>query len=151
MVKSISKHIDEVSGRLYDTPKEALESETKSKCIRDAFCFYVAPEEVGCDFMNGNYCIQRNEEFYNKMLDTLICMIEKHEPWISERFRMNGAQLSRESVGGYSFVGRLLDDNNSQLYKWWNIQCCICQKCFREYGQPYYALHCQHDDTILAR
>ena len=149
-MESVHKYRDEFTGKLYDTPADAIAAEKVSKDIIDAFSFY-NPIETECDFLNGRWCIQRTEEFYNRMIDTLIDMIERHEPWIAEQYMTKGTPLSRVLVRGYSFVGRLLDDNNSPLHKWWCIQSNICPTCFREYGQLYYALQCAHDDTIPTR
>jgi hypothetical protein len=150
MVKAVHKYENEFTGKLYDTPADAIAAEHKSKDIADAFSFY-GQIGNGCDFMNGGWCIQRTEGFYDRMIDTLIDMIEKHEPWIAEHYVANGTPLSRVLVRGYSFVGRLVDDNDSQLYKWWCVQSNMCPICFREYGQTYYALQCTHDDTIPTR
>jgi hypothetical protein len=151
MVTTMGKFKDEVSGKLFDKIEDAEASEARSTEIRDAFSFYDPIEDVKCRFANGKWCVQRTEEFYNRLLDTLVEMVEKYEPWTAKSFRESGNTLSRDVVKGYSFLGRYLDGGHSDLYHWWGIQGNICPVCFREYGQMYYALHCTHDDKIPVR
>lgn len=148
MVTMIERYKNDISGRAYDTFEKAAAFEQRSLDIQTAFSFYDPVEDPHCDFANGNWCIQRTEEFYNRLLDALVEMVEKYEPWTAKSFRESGNTLSRNVVKGYSFLGRYLDDGNSDLYHWWGIQGNICPVCFREYGQMYYASHCTHDDKI---
>jgi len=137
----ISKFKDEISGRCFDSKLEAIESEKKYKDIREAFAFYDEAETDSCAFANGEYSVQRNEEFYDKLIDGIINMVNKYEPWILKSYK-NG--ITKEYVKGYSVLGRFLDDSNSPLYKWWSIQANICTICFKEWGQLYYTNHCSH-------
>lgn len=148
MVSTILKYKDDVSGKLFDILEDAESSEFRGEHINKAFAFYTPIKDENCRFANGGLCIQRTEKFYNRLLDTLIEMINIHEHWIAEEFKKEGHQLSRDEVKGYSWVGRYLSDGNSDLYHWWQIQGNICPVCFREYGQMHYALHCKHDDSI---
>lgn len=147
-MKTIHKFKDEVSGREFDTPLEALVSEKKSRDIKKAFVFYDSIEDVDCVFANGGWCVQRTEEFYNRLVDTLIEMVLKYEPWIAEQMFIHASGMSRATISGRSIIGRYLYDGESDLYHWYCIQSNICPICFREYGQTYYASHCTHDDII---
>lgn len=151
MVTKIERFEDTVSGKTFATEEEAKISEDKSLDIQNTFKFYEPIEDDEFAFGNGGCCIQRTEEFYNHLLDALVEMIKKYEPWIAREFIKKGSPLSREVVKGYSFIGRYLDDCDSDMYHWWGIQGNICPVCFREYGQMYYALHCKHDDTIPSK
>lgn len=147
-MKAVHKYMDELSGREFDTPIKALMSEKRSKDIRDTFAFYDPVKDVGCEFANGGWCVQRTEEFYNKLVDALIEMVLKYEPWVAEQMFINASGISRATVSGQSILGRYLDDGKSDLYHWYHVQSNICPVCFKEYGQTYYALHCTHDGVI---
>ncbi len=146
MVKVIEKFRDEISGKIFDNIEDAIKSENKSVGIKEAFAFYVPIIDEDLDFANGNFCIQRKEEFYNKIIFALIDTIKKYEPYIAKEYNKIG--LTKDNIKGYSFLGRYLDNGDSQLYKWWTIQASICPVCFREYGQIAFALKCSHDNKI---
>ena len=144
----INKFKDEISGKCFNTKEEAVEAENKHRDIQDTFSFYNDPSVEGsCDFENGEYCIQRDKGFYDKLINGIIKMVNKHENWILKSYKKVGG-LSEKYVSGYTLLGRFLDDTHSPLYRWWSVQARICPTCFREYGQMYYTQRCTHDDTI---
>lgn len=143
-MKPIEKYVDEISGKEFDIKEEAISSENRAKDIKEHFAFY-GKIDNSCDFANGKYYYQRTREIYYRLIDTLIEMVKKYEPWIAKQF---GENLTREYIKGYSMIGRFLDDGNSDLYRWWGTQGNICPKCFREYGQMFWALHCNCDGTV---
>ena len=151
MVTTINKFKDEASGKLFDKEEDACASEYKYIDIRHAFNFYDEVEDCTCSFSNGAYCVQRDEDVYNRLLDTLIKCIRQYHPALAANYLKEVGTFERDDVKGHSFVGRWLSDNSDPLYKWWYVQCNICPVCFREYGQPYYALNCKHDDSIPTR
>lgn len=138
MIK-INKFKDTISGLCFDTEIEAIESEKKHKDIQDTFAFYDKTKTDSCAFVNGEHSIKRNEEFYSKLIDGIINMVNKYESWILKSYK-NG--LTKENVRGYTILGRFLGDGDSSLYEWWSIQANICPRCFREWGQLYHANHC---------
>jgi len=140
-MKSVVQFKDEITGCLYATKEEAVKAESKSRDIKDAFSFYIDAKEHPKDG-NDDVGVQRTEEFYARLVSTLIRMVEKYEPWILPSYDKVGG-LTPKYVGGHSFLGRFLDDSNSPLYYWWGKQGNICPNCFREYGQMYYALNCK--------
>ncbi len=84
-----------------------------------------------CIFANGGYSIQRTEEWFKQMekdlLETIAPLKISYEPF---------------SYGWF----RVLDDGGhwqyAATYKWQSF----CLTCFREWGQPYYANKCTHQD-----
>ncbi len=126
--------------------KELRAKDDVKKNIDKMFSFYKPIEDI--DFENGKYAIQRDNKFYFKLIDTLIEAVKKYDKWILEGKPYNG-KLLRKHVMGYSFLGRYLDDNNSPLYRWWHVQANICSICYREWGQMYFKLHCNHKPTKL--
>jgi len=127
---------------------EEYKRSEKQRKVNIDFSFYDEPNDDGCSFSNGNWCVKRNEKFHRKLVEKLIESIKKHESYIYKDYQKPGRKINYESIKGYSFIGRWLDDCNSSLYTWWSIQANFCLVCFREYGQQYYANHCQHDDSI---
>jgi len=107
-------------------------------------------EKDNYNFENGGYCFQRTKEEYNQLGDTLFSAIQQYEKWICKQYKDKGG-LKREYINGQSFVGRYLGDGDSELNTYWCILGRICPKCFREYGQAYYAINCCCDDTIPVR
>ena len=84
-----------------------------------------------CNFANGGYSIQRSEKWLNQYKKVLkkIIKITKYKPF---------------SYGWF----RTLDDGDSMFYSAALRVTNICPKCYREYGQPYYAINCTHKDKI---
>jgi len=147
MVKEVGKYKCEISGREFDDEEKAKEWEDMNRDIQDRFSFYESPSNPdNCQFENGHYCAQRDKEFLNRILDGIIAMTNKHYKWITKE--TNFGKLTRERVQGQSWLGRYLDDSGYPLYRWWGIQAQICPVCFREYGQPYYAINCTHDGYV---
>ena len=143
MVEIIQQYKDGVSGRIFENEYDSIKSELKSTDIENAFDFVqVIPGFNTTDFVNGQFCIQHDATFYHRLLDMIISMALKYHP------SLNSAQLTREYIKGHSYFGRYLSESESQLYKWFSVQMCICPVCYREYGQPYYALNCEHNDSI---
>jgi len=145
-VKETTKYVDEVSGKEFNDMQEAIKSENKNKAIEIAFKFY-GKHDNDTEFTNGGYCYKRDEAFYNKLIDTLMDTVKEHEPWIAKQYDEHGG-LKPEYVKGQTMLGRYLSDNNSSLYSWWCIQSDICTKCYRQYGQTYYAINCKCDNSI---
>lgn len=142
------KFINEYTKEALDSESACLKAERKSKGITRLFAFWnKAKSDKTCDFGNGQYCYQRTKEQYNRFVDALSLAMKKYEKWICSQYDDKGG-LKREYINGRSFVGRYLGDGNSELYKYWNILGNTCSVCFREYGQMYYATHCEHSDKI---
>jgi benzoyl-CoA reductase/2-hydroxyglutaryl-CoA dehydratase subunit BcrC/BadD/HgdB len=139
-MKEIKKFKDEISGEEFTSEQQAIKSENRSKDIKSSFAFYINNKNKPKDGNDG-IGVKHEEEFYYRLIDTLIKLVKKYDRWILNSYEDVGG-LSRENVKGYSMLGRFLDDSNSGLYHWWCIQSNICPKCYREYGQTYYALHC---------
>ncbi len=114
MVKIINKFKDEISEKIFDNIEDAIKSENKSIAIKEAFAFYVPIKDEDLKFANGEFCIQRKEEFHDKIISTLIDLIKIYEPYIAKEYASVG--LTKEYVKGYSILGRYLDDSDSQLY-----------------------------------
>ena len=145
MVHEIQQYKDPVSGKIFDDKYDAIKSELKSIDIKHTFeSFYSNADLDNTNFVNGDYCLQRDKTFYNRLLDSIIFMAYIYESHITG----SGPPLTRETKKGQSYLGRCLSESNSQLYKWFHVQMCICPVCYREYGQPYYALNCEHNDNI---
>ena len=143
MVEAIKQYKDGVSGKIFDNECDAIKSELKSVDIKTTFeSFYDAPQFNGTEFVNGDFCIQRNKTFYNRLLDGILVMAHKYHPSI------NSTHSTRNHIKGQTYLGRVLSDSKCQLSTWNDIQMCICPVCYREYGQPYYAINCEHNDSI---
>jgi len=147
-MKEVAKFLDEIAKREYDSAEKASKAEERSREIMEAFSFYDEPADPLCKFGNGEWSIQRTKDFYGWIQDGIIRLVNKQEPRIAEQFEKHGG-LSRENVKGGYIIGRYLDDWKSPLYKWWGILYNICPKCFREYGQPYYAINCKCEKSTI--
>ena len=153
-MKIIKKYMNELTRELYDTPQKAKIAEKKERGIRKIFNWIVDGEkatirieELGsCKFANGKWCVQRSKEFYDHLVNSIIEAAYIYEPWIYKEYEKHGG-LKSEHVHGMTLLGRYLDDSSSSIRKYNNIQMCICHKCYREYGQPYYAINCKCNGT----
>jgi hypothetical protein len=146
MIKKL-KFINEITKEEFNNELKCFKAETKSKDIKKLFSFWKkAKDDKNCDFGNGEYCYQRTKKEYNQFIDVLFLALKKHEKWICKQYDEKGG-LKREYINGLSFVGRYLNDNDSELYDYWCILGKICPKCYREYGQSYFAINCKHNNV----
>lgn len=146
-MKMINKYVDEISGKVFDTPEKAIESEKKNGGIKKLFAFWKEPpKDKTCKFANGSWCYQRSEGDLLKFKESLLKAITDYEPWIASQYESDGG-LQLVHLGGGFIIGRYLNDGHSELYSQYCELSCICPKCFRQWGQPYYAIHCDCDAT----
>lgn len=117
-------------------------SEEIQKEVDQLFSFY--KNNFSDWYKRGYYSIQRDQEFQQNMVETLIGAIKKHESGL-EKMYMCG--LSFKTIQGYSYMGKLLRDKKSPLYEWWIRQASICDVCYQEWGSPYYTNRCRHKDN----
>lgn len=151
-MKSVTQFKDEVTGTLFDSAKKAIASEKKHLGIRKMFSWIDDAEKLTrkksekdtCGFGNGSWCVQRNKEFSDHLVNTLTEAVYLYEPWVWKEYRKHGG-LKPEFVYGMSLLGRYLE--SSPLSKYLSITSCLCQKCYRQYGQPYYAINCKCNGT----
>lgn len=152
-MKTIQKFIDEVTRDEYDTEAAALRAEKKSRAIEKLFSFVdlsAGKKDKGCDFGNGGYCVQRTKEYYDRFRATIVAAVKKHERWIDKSYKEhkdcpNG--LTIEIAHPFGILGRYLCDGGSHINHYFCKYQNICPKCYREWGQGYYAIHCPHDGT----
>jgi hypothetical protein len=141
-MKVINKFVDEISGREFAKREDAIKSEKKNAGIKKLFSFWkYPPKGKGCRFENGEWCYQRTYVDYLRLVDSIVKAVKDYEPWIAKQYESHGG-IQRKHIGGGFMIGRYLDDGRSELYSWYRIISNICPKCFREWGQPYYANHC---------
>jgi hypothetical protein len=144
-MKKLEIYVDEISNRRFDKIEDAIKSEKKNGGIKKLFSFWkYPPKDIGCSFANGSWCYKRTDVEYLRFMDALLKAITDYEPWIAKQYKEAGG-LTREHMGSGYMIGRYLSDGNSELYDKYLTLSNICSKCFREWGQPYYANKCTHD------
>lgn len=141
-MKEIQKYKDEISGKVFDTAQEAIESEKKNGGIKKLFSFWAElPEDDCCKFANGGWCYQRTEEEVLRYKEALLKALKDYEPWITSQYDEDGG-LQLVHLGAGYIIGRYLSDGNKELYSLYCTLSNICPKCFREWGQGCYAKNC---------
>lgn len=141
-MKTINKYVDEISGKEFAKIEDAIASEKKNGGIKKMFAFWPdVPKDKHCKFSNGHYCYQRKEGDFLNYIDALIKAIKEYEPYIASQYN-EGKGPMREDMGAGFMIGRYLCDGQSELNAKYHVLSNICPKCFREWGQPYYATHC---------
>jgi hypothetical protein len=80
-------------------------------------------------FVNGEFSVQRTKEWFKAYKNHIYTLV--------------GA--CGEKPGSYVWYRRL-DDGNSKYYALACRILCVCPKCFKEWGQPFYAKTCNHKD-----
>ena len=146
-MKAIEKYEDEISGKVFDTAEKAIVSEKENGGINKLFSFWKRrPEDKHCKFVNGDGCYQRTEGDVLQFKEALLKALKDYEPWITKQYDSDGG-LRIEHLGGGFIIGRYLCDGNSELYHYYCLLSCICPKCFREWGQQYYANNCKCNET----
>lgn len=151
-MKSVTQYKDEVTGALFNTAKAAIASEKKHMSLRKMFSWAKSGEKATtkknehdtCSFANGGWCVQRDKAFVDRLTNTIIEAVFLFEPWVWKEYEKHGG-LKPEFVHGTALLGRYLE--SSPISKYLSLHLCVCKKCFREYGQPYYAIQCKCNGT----
>lgn len=138
-MRTITKYVNEVTGEEFDSLGKAQKAEKKSKAINKMFDFVqVVKEKVDCcNFGNGEYCVQRSQVYYDRLRETIDKAVKVYEPEIHRDLKKH-----KEYVFPFNSLGRYLGDYNSEIHTWYCIFQNICPKCYREWGQGYFALNC---------
>lgn len=140
-MKTVERFVDEISQREFKTVEEAIASEKRHGGIKKLFGFWKEHKLS----LNNDECVSRTQIDYLRLQEALVKGVREYEPWIAKQYEKHneGGITAGHMVGGY-IIGRYLSDGNSDLYHWYGILSCICQKCYREFNQPYCANHCTH-------
>ena len=88
-------------------------------------------KDEGCKFANGGWTVQRSKDWLTRYKDRLVEVI-------------GDIDYPPFSYGWF----RCLDDGGSPFY---GIACRtlnICPQCYREWGQPFFANNCLHQDKV---
>ncbi len=123
---------------------DGAEFTTETKCAEyEALCAEIAavvgklkpiPKDDGCRFANGGGFIQQDEATFREVRRGLLLIAQRVCPmkWIDE-------SLADETVHA-SWAGRIIGESSRPLSSAWNRIHCT-DGTFREWGQPYYAMH----------
>lgn len=112
---------------MYQTPKEVSDCLINCRRIESFKLKYPEPFDPHCEFANGHGWILRGKDWLDSYQQDFVHLMRQNHPKISPHDAM---------------LGRLLDDSKFKEYGLWSRIRSICPKCYREWGQPYYALHC---------
>lgn len=126
----------ELCGTEFQKKAAAVSCEKICLQIND-FKYKYKIEKRSCNFTNGGGYVQRDIRWWNEIRKEFLGLIKSLHPQIYKESKVNVQNIT-------GFVGRYLNDSNSKLYGIWAFLYCICPKCYKEWGQPYYARHCVH-------
>jgi hypothetical protein len=146
-MKAKTVYVDEITKAEFDSERAAKESEAKHREIKAMFDFVkITKSRNNCDFDNGEYCVRHDAKYYDRFRTTLIAAIRKYEPWIAKEFdKKCGLEAGMKPCG---IIGRYIGDGaDDMIIQMYGIWANICPTCYREWGQGYYSLHCNHTDT----
>lgn len=87
-----------------------------------------------CAFANGGWTVQRDKDWLDRYIDRI-------------NIAVGDIGAPPQSYGWY----RCLGDGGSMLYGPACRILNICPKCYREWGQAYYANNCNHKDKVRRR
>jgi len=107
MVTVIEKYKDDISGKIFDNMNEAIQSEIKSADIRKSFEFYIDIKDPTLSFKNGEYSIPRTKDFYERILTTIIKLINKYEPSIVASYNKANTPFTIENIAGLSNIRKI--------------------------------------------
>lgn len=151
-MKSKTVYIDEIGDGEYATEKAAIKAENRHRDIKDMFKFWKdehnSKKNNNCSFSNGEYWIEHDKEFYDKVIDILDKAIRKYHKELVKEYnedKKNGSWDKKHIRDGY--VIRWMRDTDIGLYKYYCWVLNICPVCFKEWGQMFFANHCNHDGT----
>jgi len=136
-VKSIVLFECSICKRRYDTEQKAKGCLIRCTRFKVFEKKYPEVKDKHCDFANGGGWIKRDLKWHNDYCLDLQDLINTNHPDI--------AKEHRSVLDGN--MGRFLDDCHYDEYGLWGRLLSICKKCFKEWGQPYYALRCHHDGS----
>ena len=123
-MKTITKYEDEISGFVFDSEEKALDSEKISVEVQRAF-EWVPQFEERTRTSSDTTC-----SFSNGMWSV---------KWNKDGFE----KISKDIAIGHRIVPR------AYLIHWTGLMNCICPKCFRVYGQPYFAINCECENSKI--
>ena len=124
----------EQCGALFEDPQRYSDhAETHKKLTVLEETFPKVPDD-GCEFANGEWYVLRDADWLTRYKDAVVAMVGKtrYTPWSHGWFR-------------------LLDDGGSPYYGAACRALNVCETCYREWGQSYYANNCQHIDKRETR
>lgn len=88
-------------------------------------------EDEGYNFANGGWAVQRDADWLKRYKDRILVMV-------------GDLGYTPQSYGWF----RCLDDGGHAFYSRACRMLNVCPKCFREWGQPYYANNCKHEYVV---
>lgn len=139
-MKKKEKYVCEVCEGEFDSMVEAEKCQEMCEDLKKNPFLNI--EDSGCEFANGHGYLQLEKKQYDEMTLWLTEKIKKYNKWAYDDWKKNNPKYDfRECLWG-GFIGRYLGDGDSKLYKYWSKLYCICPKCYKQYGQPYYAINC---------
>jgi len=88
-------------------------------------------KDEGCKFANGGWSVQRSQEWLYRYKAAILELVP-------------ACDYAPFTYGWW----RTLDDGGSMYYGVALRIEQVCPKCFREWGQPFYAINCSHTDKV---
>lgn len=140
-MQTITKYVAD-DGSEHTTADDAIK--------RDALCVQVdaimstlpaRPNDTGCNFSNGHGYFQHDADRAATVRYALLTLAKKHiaHRWIDE-------SIANPDVDS-SWAGRIISEGPTPIYQAWvRIQC--MDKQWREWGQPYYAMHSEKGEQV---
>jgi len=139
VVKQVLMYECSICKRQYKSMPDATGCLTKCQRIVAFRRKYPRVKDKDCDFANGAGWIQRDKAWYDQFCQDLENLIRQNHPKIFHEIKGITVNDGR--------MGRVLSDADYDEYEFWGRLLAICDKCYREWGQPYYAIHCHHDGS----
>ncbi len=136
MVEEVTMYKCPICKRQHPTKGKALACQGRCERIKEVQKKYPEVRDRGCDFANGGGWVQRTKEWYDPYMDDCMEVIAKNHPKIEKKFLNHTLNYG---------LMRILDDSGYDEYSLLGRLSSVCPKCFREWGQPYYAINCTHD------
>lgn len=152
-MKAVTKYKNEITGAEFNDKEKCRKSEAESLSIKKIFSFWKENKNPkdSCEFSNGGWCFQRSSADLDALTHAIIKAVALHEPSIAEDYQKKDGGIKPVHVNAQFWLGRILSESNSEIYHFLCIHGSICSRCYREYGQQYYAINCKCDGKIETR
>jgi hypothetical protein len=111
-------------------------------------------KQKGCEFSNGGWAVKRDLKWlmgYKRDIEDVV-LVWQHNQYnayvksgIWKDYGLDEPhEFNPRKPWTYGWF-RELDDSNGWPYRFALRATNVCETCYREWGQMYYAIHCHHD------
>jgi hypothetical protein len=121
----------EYCGRLFEEEEEFALHIHQHIALQELNRKFPKVDDTGCKFVNGDFSVQRSEKWLDSYKKEIVALVSM--------FKQIPSEYKPTTYGWF----RALGDSNSMFYDPACRVLNVCPKCFKEWGQLYFAKNCK--------